>query len=200
MRIEDLPDYYALLQVHPLVDGRELEQAYHRLAKRYHPDTIASADPDRFQQVVEAYGFLRDPQRRALYNNQRGLADGPGARSDAAGFGAGFGDLSIEADAAIEDAEMIERILLSLYKQRREHPGDAGLVGWLLQEKLGCAEDRFEFHAWYLKEKGYAQTDQEGKLVITVAGVDHIVATSKHNQAQKRITSMMNENGPATAE
>lgn len=194
VRTKQLPDYYALLQVHPLVDGRELEQAYHRLAKRFHPDTVGTADPDRFQQIVEAYRLLRNPQRRALYNNERGLANGsapPSGPTGAAGFGDSYSDLWIEADAAVEDAEMIERILLSLYRQRREHPSDPGLVGWLLQEKRGCAEDRFEFHGWYLKEKGYAQTDQQGKLVITVAGVDHIIATSRHNQAQKRITSMV---------
>ena len=193
MPSRQLPDYYARLEVRPDADERTLEQAYHRLAKRYHPDTPATGDPDLFQEVVEAHKFLRDPQRRARYNEERGLGS-MWATGDSAlyeqrpGAEEGFGGIRIEHADALDDAEMIERILLTLYKQRREQPSDAGMVPWMLQERLDCPEDRFEFHAWYLKEKGYVQTDQEGKLVITVAGVDHIIATSRHSQAQKRIT------------
>lgn len=52
----------------------QITAAYHRLVRRYHPDTTDdTGEPDRFREVVAAYSALRDqpppkplpPRRRA---------------------------------------------------------------------------------------------------------------------------------------
>lgn len=37
----------------------EITAAYHRLARRYHPDTADAEEPERFREVVAAYAALR---------------------------------------------------------------------------------------------------------------------------------------------
>ena len=68
--------------------------------------------------------------------------------------------------------------------RRREYPTDAGLVGWLLQESLGIDEKSLEFHIWFLKSKDFINIDEQGKLAITVAGVDQIVSQSRMKKAE----------------
>lgn len=64
------PDYYAVLGVPRDADAPVIRGAYRALAARYHPDknpgdTHANA---RFKALVEAYGVLGDPARRATYD------------------------------------------------------------------------------------------------------------------------------------
>ena len=88
-------------------------------------------------------------------------------------------EIEIGGTTAASDAEIHERMLLSLYKQRREHASDPGMIGWLMQEMLECTEEHFEFHVWYLKSKGLLAITEEGKLAITVEGVDHVIASGR---------------------
>ena len=69
-------DYYAILEVnrYHLRDG-DLKQAYHRLAKQYHPDRLTHLnETDRqraekkFAQIGVAYSVLSDPVRRQQYD------------------------------------------------------------------------------------------------------------------------------------
>jgi curved DNA-binding protein len=74
------PDYYELLGVPPGADREEIRRAYHRLARRYHPDV--STDPaaeQRFHAITTAYEVLSDPARRARYDRER--APRPRART-----------------------------------------------------------------------------------------------------------------------
>ncbi len=62
-------DYYQVLDVSPAASQREIEQAYRRLARRYHPDLNPSPDAhDRMAAINQAYHVLRDPERRARYD------------------------------------------------------------------------------------------------------------------------------------
>jgi hypothetical protein len=70
-------DYYAVLQVRPDAEFEVIEGAYRQLMKKYHPD-MAGEDPRRIAQHVErataineAFGVLRDPERRRLYDASR---------------------------------------------------------------------------------------------------------------------------------
>ena len=176
------PDYYSILQVKRDCDERSLEVAFHALAKKYHPDNTRTADPEKFHSIVEAYNVLRDPDERKAYDQFR-----PAENGKASPFPSDD-DLLIEESAALSDAEMHEKILLTLYKRRRNHPTDAGRLGWLLQEQLGCPEENFEFHIWYLKAKNLIEIDEQSRLAITIEGVDHIIKTSRHKAAQKLIS------------
>jgi curved DNA-binding protein len=62
-------DFYEILGVGRTVDADELQQAYRRLARAYHPDV--NKDPaaeERFKEVNEAYHVLSDPGTRARYD------------------------------------------------------------------------------------------------------------------------------------
>ncbi|MFN3842186.1 MAG: DnaJ C-terminal domain-containing protein [Rehaibacterium terrae] len=65
-------DYYSTLGVEPGAGEAELKAAYRRLARKYHPDV--SKEPgaeEKFKAVNEAYEVLRDPVRRAQYDQLR---------------------------------------------------------------------------------------------------------------------------------
>ena len=84
-------DYYEVLGVSRTADAEELQEAYRRLARRYHPDV--NKDPaaeERFKEVNEAYHVLADPDTRARYDrfgpDFRRIPEG--AEREAAGAGA----------------------------------------------------------------------------------------------------------------
>src|SRR5258706_9851216 len=69
-------DFYEILGVPRGASQDEIQQAYRRLARTYHPDV--NSDPaaeDRFKDVSQAYAVLSDPQTRRRYD-----AFGPGFR------------------------------------------------------------------------------------------------------------------------
>ncbi|MGY5884769.1 DnaJ C-terminal domain-containing protein [Modestobacter lacusdianchii] len=86
-------DHYEVLGVGRDADAEELQRAYRKLARQYHPDV--NKDPgaeDRFKEITEAYDVLSDPDTRARYDrfgaNWRQVPEG--FDPDAAGpFGAG---------------------------------------------------------------------------------------------------------------
>ena len=62
-------DYYEVLGVSRDADKDRIQQAYRKLARRYHPDV--NSDPaaeDRFKEVSEAYEVLSDPSTRSRYD------------------------------------------------------------------------------------------------------------------------------------
>jgi len=181
-------DYYDVLQVNPNCDAKILEAAYHYLAKMHHPDHSGSADVTKFNDVVEAYKVLRNPEQRAEYdllyaanNHQEGFSFPSGNEFD------------IDEKDAINDAEVHARILLYLYKRRRENAQNAGIAGFYVQEMLGCSDAHFEFHAWYLKAKGFIAINEQGALAITIEGVDHVIAMSRSTKAEKLLIAQSSD-------
>ena len=68
----DFKDYYEVLGVAPDVDDKTLKTAYRKLARKYHPDVSKEAEAEaRFKEVAEAYDVLRDPHKRAEYDQVR---------------------------------------------------------------------------------------------------------------------------------
>ena len=67
-----LPDYYAILQVHPRADKEIIEAAYRRLAAKHHPDKNPSPDAaERMKQLNVAYDVLSSQAKRAHYDATR---------------------------------------------------------------------------------------------------------------------------------
>jgi curved DNA-binding protein len=65
----DRPDFYQALGVPRTATQEEIQRAYRRLARTYHPDV--NSDPgaeDRFKEVSEAYDVLSDPDTRRRYD------------------------------------------------------------------------------------------------------------------------------------
>jgi len=171
-------DYYNILEVSPDCDAKILETAYHYLAKRYHPDHSKSSDTGKFNEVTEAYKVLRDPDERAKYDLLYCQNVGESFKYPA-------NDEVIREQSALNDAADHAKILMYLYKKRREDAQNAGVVGYYLQDMLNCSDEHFEFHKWYLKEKGFVVLTEYGTLAITIQGVDHVISMSRTAMAEK---------------
>jgi molecular chaperone DnaJ len=64
-------DYYSILGVARDASAEEIKRAYRKLARKYHPDANPD-DPtaeDRFKELSHAYDTLKDPAKRAAYDN-----------------------------------------------------------------------------------------------------------------------------------
>jgi curved DNA-binding protein len=174
-----LIDYYSIFKVRPTCSAKVLEAAYHRLAKMYHPDSAETADTAKFTAVLEAFRALRDPAKRAEYDRLYGLQTGQAGTRDV------FGEMDIDEATALSDADAQVRILLYLYKKRREQAQDAGIAGFYLQQALECSAEHFEFHVWYLKAKGFVDSTEQGTLAITIDGIDHVLSLSRASRTEK---------------
>ena len=72
-------DYYDTLGVEPGAGEAEIKTAYRRLARKFHPDVSKEAGAEeKFKAVNEAYEALRDPQKRAAYDQLRARGYRPG--------------------------------------------------------------------------------------------------------------------------
>ncbi len=101
-------DYYEILGVSRDARPEEIKKAYRKKALQYHPDK----NPDdkeaeaRFKEAAEAYEVLRDPQKKARYDQYGHAGVGNNFGGGAGGFGGGmsmedifsqFGDIFGEA-------------------------------------------------------------------------------------------------------
>ena len=81
-------DLYNVLGVAKTATKAEIKTAYHKLARKYHPD-VNKDNPqaaEKFKEISAAYDILGDDDKRKKYDNNEIDADGKPT-----GFGAGFG-------------------------------------------------------------------------------------------------------------
>lgn len=77
----EFKDYYDILGVSKKVTQNEIQKAYRKLAKKYHPDTSKEVGAEaKFKEIGEAYDVLKDTDKRAKYDKY-------GAAWKAAGHG-----------------------------------------------------------------------------------------------------------------
>lgn len=105
-------DYYEVLGIPRTAAQDEIQRAFRKLARKYHPDVNKAANAeDRFKEINEAYEVLKDPDKRKKYDQlgpdwktgqdfrpppgwetQFDFGQGGGAREFQWGGGSGFSD------------------------------------------------------------------------------------------------------------
>ncbi len=80
-------DYYEVLGVARTADDKEIKSAFRKLAKELHPDRNPGDEEAerKFKEINQAYEILKDPQKRAAYDQFGHSA------FDGGGFGGGGG-------------------------------------------------------------------------------------------------------------
>lgn len=71
------PDYYQILGVSPKATAAEIQKEYRALALQHHPDN--GGDAGKFKEINRAYETLKNPEKRAAYDEGRSRRAGSGA-------------------------------------------------------------------------------------------------------------------------
>lgn len=75
-------DLYAVLGLAPDASQDQISRAYHARLRQHHPDTREQQAPEPgsdgvLQDILAAYAVLRDPARRAAYDQRHTITPGP---------------------------------------------------------------------------------------------------------------------------
>ncbi|MEE4172762.1 MAG: DnaJ C-terminal domain-containing protein [Xanthomonadales bacterium] len=123
-------DYYDVLGVERDADADEIKRAYRKLARKYHPDVSKDENAEaKFKEVGEAYETLKDPEKRAAYDQLgSGFAHGEEFRPppgwERGDFGGGFDGGA--GSGRFEDAAAFSDFFESLFGARARGAGRAG--------------------------------------------------------------------------
>lgn len=81
-------DYYKVLGVEPTADDKTIKSTYRKLARKYHPDVNKEKGAeDKFKEIAEAYEVLKNPEKRAEFDQLRQYAQQGGNWQSRAGQG-----------------------------------------------------------------------------------------------------------------
>ncbi len=122
-------DFYARLGVSRDATQEEIQRAYKKLARKYHPDVSKEDDAEHhFKEIGAAYEVLKDPKKRALYDKYgdhwKAISEGrqppPGAEHAGVDFGVGGTEV---------DPEHLRDIFEQMFGGRHDGFDDFGFGG-----------------------------------------------------------------------
>jgi len=156
-------DYYETLQLNPNAEEETINRVFRILVKRYHPDNRDSGNTKKFNEVMDAYRILSDPEKRAVkYDQNRASV-------------LKLFDEASASDSFDSDRRVCEGILSLLYVSRRRDPNRGGVGVIQMERLLGCPSQHLEFPLWYLRQKSWVERLENGLIAITAAGVDKVI-------------------------
>src|SRR2546421_11450544 len=98
----DYKDYYKILGVDKNASQKDIQKAYRKLARQYHPDVNPDdkSAEEKFKDINEANEVLSDPEKRKRYDELGGYyqqygrwpdSSGPAGAAGGGGWGGGGG-------------------------------------------------------------------------------------------------------------
>ncbi len=156
-------DLYELMQISPNADVDTIHRVYRLLAQRFHPDNQETADADMFRKVLDAYGILSDPEKRAGYDSQYKIHRERRWKI----FDQDRAMRGVKGEKAKR-----EGIMGLLYTKRVNEPVAASMDAREFEQLLGVPREHLEFSLWYLREQGLVIRSDNGRYQITIKGVD----------------------------
>ena len=129
-------DYYAVLGVSSGASDKEIQRAYRKLAKQYHPDANPgdAAAEERFKEVSAAHEVLGNAEKRVEYDHTREMVANGAGPGRGGGFGGGFGPGFENATFQFDDAGGLGDLFGNLFggggggRRGRSRGGTAGPV------------------------------------------------------------------------
>lgn len=166
----EFSDYYEILQVSPNAQLETIQRIYRLLALHYHPDNKETGDVEMFNQVLEAYKVLSDPERRAAYDIEHRTSTGARWKI-------------FDQTSAVQGIEGERRkrvaILSLLCTKRINEPNSPSLNIFEFEQLLGCPREHLELSLWYLRESGRIQRTDNGRYALTAKGFETLEENSE---------------------
>lgn len=151
-------DYYKIMGLSRDASADDIKRAYRKLARKYHPDVSKEVDAeDKFKELGEAYEVLKDPEKRAQYDQfgpywQQQSAPGGGAQQ--------------QADP--EQARAFEEFINSIFGQREAAYSSAFDQGQDVHARIQISLEE----AYHGVEKAIqlqqTQVDAQGRLMPSI--------------------------------
>jgi curved DNA-binding protein CbpA len=168
----DFIDHYEILQISPNAQPETIQRVYRLLAQLYHPDNHDTGNQDLFEQVLQAYKILGDPELRAAYDVEHRVV----ARLKWKIFDQPSAAVGLEGERRKRLG-----ILSVLCTKRMNQPDQPSLNIVEMEQLLGCPREHLEMSLWYLRESGRIQRADNGKYVLTVKGLETLEDSSGEN-------------------
>src|SRR5579864_2054309 len=157
-------DHYKVLEIDPKSNLEAIQQAYGKLAQKYHPRNTKTGDQATFDAVNLAYEVLSDSGLRAEFDRLKGGQEKAEFRFSGLDFFAALGH-----ETALRAA-----LLCVLYDRRRLQPFTPGLSMRRVESMLETTPEGLSFAIWYLKQRTLVTSDDKSNLLITVEGMDYL--------------------------
>jgi curved DNA-binding protein CbpA len=175
----DDEDLYEVLQISAKADFDTVHRVYRMLAQRYHPDNSQTGDEQKFHKLLQAYDILGTPEKRAAYDVRMSVVK----RKHWSTF-----RHQSESDGVGAERRKRTLVMSVMYRKRQRTPGQPYVTLHELEQVLGIEPEHLEFTFWYLREKGLATRTDNGRYMITAAGVEEYEAgEAPHAPSQQNV-------------